>query len=182
MLHQSVEGGCFVFMFYHKLNSGCDTVTKSSSILLCAFILLTGDLGSTFSHRSFFFFSFFSFFTHKHKFSSRWLCETEKYNTLPVVSPLRSETLCTVYKKLYSWTRVCVWHHCSVIGCCSISVLLRVSTVIGVSDWQHQARDGLSSLSHFYTDAAHAPHTHTYTYIKTHTCCTDIQYTHHRFL
>lgn len=108
----------------------------------------------------------FFFLTHKHKFKVTLQDgEAKLPGTLPVVFPPTLKLSVQCIKTAF--VNPCVWHHCSAISYCSISVFQCVSTVICVSDWQ-QARASLSSPSPNYTDALAWPHTHSLKHTHTH--------------
>lgn len=88
--------------------------------------------------------------------------EAELPGTLPVVFPPTLKLSVQCIKTAF--VNPCVWHHCSVIGYCSVSVLQCVSTVICVSDWQQQ---GPAYLAWVLT--RQTPCMASHTLIKTHT-------------
>lgn len=140
---------CFIISW----NPGCDTVTNSFS---CAFILLTGDLGSTFTPPVVsLFFLFFSFFYPQAQILFK-VTLREVRNTLPGTLPVFFFPLCTVYKN-------CIREPVCVTSLQRDWLLLYLSvTVCKYSEYKCVwLAESLSSLSHFYTDAAHALiHTH----------------------
>lgn len=135
----------FYFIFFIiSWNSGCDTVINCSILFLllssCAFILLTGDLGWTLSHQqSLDFLIFILFFYPQAQILSDFARRRSK-PALDTASGVSSRSRNSVQCIKTVSVNPCVWHHCGVIGYCSISVLLCVSTVIGVFDWQQAKR------------------------------------------